>query len=91
MSERKIVLEFENVYYTMEDIINAVIKYYQDKKVGCEVLGKDAIGNPILFINSKGYTLKVRNVGPGLVQYTLPPGTSWPTFMSAQQIILTEL
>lgn len=90
-NKNKIVLELDNIYYNITDLVNALIEYYKNSGIKCEVIGKDNLGNPILLMNSRKYFLKVRNVGPNFVQYTLPPGDVWPTFMSVQQIILTEI
>lgn len=87
----KIVLELDELYYNMDDLLDALIRYYMNKGVKCEKLYNDELGNPIILIDSKKYMVNVKNVGPNFVQYTLPPKTVWPTFISAQQIILKEL
>lgn len=78
-------------YYNMDDLLDALIKHYKNKGIKCEKLYDDKLGNPVLLVDSKKYVVSVKNIGPNLVQYTLPPGTVRSTFISAQQIILKEL
>lgn len=91
MFNRKVVLEFTDVYYTMNDVLDAVIKYYKDDGILCSVIGKDNLGNPLLLINFRTYELKVKNLSPGYVQYALPPDDVWPPLMAIQQIVLREI
>ncbi|AFK85506.1 MULTISPECIES: hypothetical protein [Thermoanaerobacterium] len=88
VNNKKIILELDDIYYNIDDLLEALIKHYKNKGVKCEKLYNDKVGNPVLLVDSKKYVVSVKNVGPNLVQYTLPPGTVWPTFISVQQIIL---
>lgn len=91
MFNRKIVLEFTDVYYNMNDVLDAVVKYYKDKGILCSIIGKDNRSNPLLLINLRTYELKVKNLGPGYAQYTLPPDDQWPPSITNQQIILRQI
>lgn len=91
LSKNKIILELDDLYYNMDDLLDALIKHYKNKGIKCEKLYDDKLRNPVLLVDLKKYVVSVKNIGPNLVQYTLPPRTVWPTFIQAQQIILKEL
>ncbi|ORX23331.1 hypothetical protein BVF91_07340 [Thermoanaerobacterium sp. PSU-2] len=91
LNKNKIILELDDVYYNMDDLLDALIKHYKSKGIKCKKLYDDKLHNPVLLVDLKKYVVNVKNIGPNLVQYTLPPGTVWPTFISLQQIILKEI
>lgn len=91
MFNRKVILELDKAYYNMKDLIDAVLKYYTDRKTICSVIGKDSLDNPLLLINFRTYQLKVKNVTPGMNFYYLTPDENWPPLMTMQQVILKEI
>jgi hypothetical protein len=53
LNNKKIILELDDLYYNMDDLLDALIKHYKNKGVKCEKLYNDKLGNPVLLVDTK--------------------------------------